>query len=71
MPVEHILRQLGGGMSEAELLADFSYLAPEDVRAALLFSADELRKPFRTALGPDGDGWADIVTQPVGMRAAE
>jgi uncharacterized protein (DUF433 family) len=35
--VEHLLDYLASGMSEAELLAEFPFLEPEDVRAALLY----------------------------------
>ncbi|WP_251133930.1 DUF433 domain-containing protein [Rhodomicrobium sp. Az07] len=38
--VSDILEYLGSGMSEAEILADFSDLTEEDIRAAQLFGAD-------------------------------
>ncbi len=36
--VEHLLDYLASGMSEAELLADFPFLEPDDIKAALLFA---------------------------------
>lgn len=40
--VELILRKLGEGMSERELLQGYPHLAPEDIRAAQRFAADHL-----------------------------
>lgn len=37
--VEHLLDYLAAGMSEAELLAEFPFLEPDDIRAALLFAS--------------------------------
>lgn len=48
--VYDILEYLAGGMSEAEILEDFSELTSEDIRACLLFAADRERKLFVTAL---------------------
>lgn len=36
--VEHLLGYLGAGMSEAELLAEFPFLEPDDIKAALLYA---------------------------------
>lgn len=36
--VEHLLGYLGAGTTEAELLAEFPFLEPDDVRAALLYA---------------------------------
>lgn len=37
--VYDVLGYLASGMSEAEILADFPYLEPEDIRASLAFAA--------------------------------
>lgn len=42
--VYDILDYLASGMTEAEILADFPYLEPEDIRASLAFAADIERK---------------------------
>jgi uncharacterized protein (DUF433 family) len=42
--VYDVLGYLAAGMSEAEILADFPYLEPEDIRASLAFAADFERK---------------------------
>jgi uncharacterized protein (DUF433 family) len=42
--VQDILEYLAGGMSEAEILADFPELTGEDIRACLAFAADRERK---------------------------
>ena len=44
--VYDILEYLAGGMSEAEILADFSELTPEDIKACLAFAADREKKLF-------------------------
>jgi uncharacterized protein (DUF433 family) len=38
--VEHVLRELGTGMSPAELLDEYPSLEPEHVQAAFQYSAD-------------------------------
>jgi uncharacterized protein (DUF433 family) len=38
--VYDVLSYLAAGMSEAEILADFPYLTPEDIRACLSYAAD-------------------------------
>jgi uncharacterized protein (DUF433 family) len=44
MTVQDVLEYLAGGMSEAELLADFPDLTVEDIRACLAYAADRERK---------------------------
>ena len=39
LTVEHVLGELGGGVSEAELLRGHPQLTPEHIRAALLYAA--------------------------------
>ena len=40
--VELILRKLGEGASEADLLEDYPHLTPEDIRAAMRYAADSV-----------------------------
>ena len=44
--VYDVLGYLAGGMTEDEILADFSELTREDIRACLAFAADRERKLF-------------------------
>jgi uncharacterized protein (DUF433 family) len=44
--VQDILEYLAGGMSEDQILTDFSELTREDIRACLAFAADRERKLF-------------------------
>ena len=44
MTVTDVLEYLAGGMSHAELLAEFPDLTDEDIRACLAFAADRERK---------------------------
>lgn len=44
--VQDILEYLAGGMSEDEILRDFSELNREDIRACPAFAADRERKLF-------------------------
>lgn len=44
--VQDILEYLAGGMSEDEILRDFSELTREDIKACLAFAADRERKLF-------------------------
>ncbi len=44
MTVTDVLEYLAGGMTEAELLAEFPDLTSEDIRACLSFAADRERK---------------------------
>jgi uncharacterized protein (DUF433 family) len=46
--VSDILEYLAGGMSQEEILTDFPDLAPEDIRAALVFAAQRERRLFST-----------------------
>lgn len=40
LTVEFVLKQLGAGMGEAEMLAQYPTLKPEHLRAAMLYAAD-------------------------------
>lgn len=42
IPVELILRKLGEGATEADLLDAYPRLTPEDIKAALAYAADSL-----------------------------
>lgn len=42
IPVELVVRKLGEGASEADLLDAYPRLTPEDIRAALTYAADTL-----------------------------
>ena len=42
--VQDVLEYLASGMTEAQILADFPELTPEDIRACLAFAADRERK---------------------------
>ncbi len=42
--VYDVLEYLAGGMSQEEILREFSYLTREDIRACLAFAADRERK---------------------------
>ena len=44
--VQDILEYLAAGMSEEEILQDFSELTPADIKACLAFAADRERKLF-------------------------
>lgn len=44
--VQDILEYLAGGMTEDEILEDFSELIREDIKACLAFAADRERKLF-------------------------
>jgi uncharacterized protein (DUF433 family) len=41
IPVELVLRKLGEGATEAELIDAYPRLTPEDIRAALALAADQ------------------------------
>ena len=45
-----ILEYLAGGMTEADILEDFSELTSEDIKASLSFAADREKKLFVTSL---------------------
>ena len=44
LTVYDILEYLAGGMTESEILEDFSELTSEDIKACLAFAADRERK---------------------------
>lgn len=44
--VQDILEYLAGGMTEEEILQDFSELTRDDIKACLAFAADRERKLF-------------------------
>ncbi|AFY48786.1 hypothetical protein Nos7524_2976 [Nostoc sp. PCC 7524] len=48
--VYDILEYLASGMTETEILEDFSELTSEDIKACLAFAADRERKLFVTSL---------------------
>ena len=39
LTVEHILREIGNGISEADLLREYPRLTPQHIRAASLYAA--------------------------------
>ncbi len=47
--VYDVLEYLASGMSEDDILADFSELTREDIKACLAFAADRERKLFTAA----------------------
>jgi uncharacterized protein (DUF433 family) len=44
--VQDVLEYLAGGLSEDEILQDFSEITREDIKACLAFAADRERKLF-------------------------
>ncbi len=46
--VGDILEYLAGGMSEAEILADFPQLTRDDIRACLAYAAERERRTLST-----------------------
>ncbi|HEY5047160.1 MAG TPA: DUF433 domain-containing protein [Rhizomicrobium sp.] len=44
-----VLEMLAGGMTHAEILADYPYLEPDDIRASLAYAAQEMNHPVVTA----------------------
>jgi uncharacterized protein (DUF433 family) len=52
IPVELILRKLGEGASEAELLDAYPQLSREDIRAAIRYAADVLAHEETILVGP-------------------
>lgn len=44
--VQDVLEYLAGGMTEDEILRDFSELTRDDIKACLAFAADRERKLF-------------------------
>jgi uncharacterized protein (DUF433 family) len=53
LSVEHVLRALGAGIPEVELLAEYPDLEPEDLRACLTYAA-EVMADLRTRPEPVG-----------------
>lgn len=45
MRVSDVLDMLAGGASEAEIVADFPYLKPADIRACLAYAASAADHP--------------------------
>jgi hypothetical protein len=43
--VKDVLELLAAGEAEADILADYPYLEPEDIRACLAFAAAEVDHP--------------------------
>ena len=43
--VKDVLEYMAGGMTEAEILHDFPYLEPDDIRACLAFAVQCLSQP--------------------------
>lgn len=52
VPVELILRKLGQGATEAELLDAYPRLTREDIHAALAYAADTVAHEETLLLGP-------------------
>jgi uncharacterized protein (DUF433 family) len=53
IPVELLLRKLGEGATEKELLEAYPHLTREDVRAALSYAADSLAHEQVVFVGND------------------
>lgn len=43
--VKDVLEMLAAGVSESEILQDYPYLEPEDIRAALAYAAEQADHP--------------------------
>jgi uncharacterized protein (DUF433 family) len=52
IPVELLLRKLGGGATERELLNAYPPLQKEDIKAALTYAADTIAREKVMPLGP-------------------
>ena len=52
IPVELVVRKIGEGATEAELLDAYPTLKAEDIRAALVFAADALAHEETILLDP-------------------
>ena len=50
--VEHVLRALANGVPEAELMADYPDLEPDDIRACLNYAAESVagERVYRVAV---------------------
>ena len=46
IPVDMILRELGAGMTDDEIIADHPHLTIEDIRAAQSFAADYIAASY-------------------------
>ncbi len=46
MRVADILQMLAGGMTAEEILKDFDFLEPDDIRAAITYAANALDHPI-------------------------
>ena len=49
--VVDVLEMLAGGMTQAEILADYPYIEANDIRASLAYAAKEMTHPVVTAAG--------------------
>ena len=49
--VKDVLDLLAAGVDETEILADYPYLEPEDIRACLAYAANETDHPVLVAAG--------------------
>jgi uncharacterized protein (DUF433 family) len=49
--VKDVLDLLAAGVSEVEILADYPYLEPEDIRASLAFAAAQADHPILQTAG--------------------
>jgi uncharacterized protein (DUF433 family) len=47
--VKDVLDMLAHGVPESEILKDFPYLQPEDIRACLEYAAQEVDRPVLVA----------------------
>ena len=47
--VVDVLEMLAGGMTHAEILADYPYLEEEDIRGSLAYAAHEMNHPIVAA----------------------
>lgn len=54
IPVELILRKLGEGATEAELLDAYPRLTREDIRAAMIYAANALAHEENVPVGQPG-----------------
>ncbi len=55
IPVEMIVRKIGEGASELELLDAYPGLTPEAIRAALVYAADALAHEQTILIDPPGE----------------
>jgi len=50
--VKDVLDMLADGVAESEILRDFPYLQPEDIRACLEYAAQEVDRPVLVSSAP-------------------